>query len=127
MQPSIKFKTVEEYLNYQSEDVREVLEELRDTIKQAAPQGEEVISYNMPALKLDNVLVYYAAAKDHIGLYPTATPIKVFKDELAKYKTTKGAIQLPMGMPIPKMLIKKIVKYRIKEEMERAKTKNTIR
>lgn len=123
---SKKFTTVEEYLASFPEETRAILEELRQTIKQAAPKAVEVISYNMPAFKQNRVLVYYAAAKQHIGFYPTASPIQVFKDELAKYKTSKGAIQFPLDKPIPKALVKKIVKYRVEEDMEKAKKKAAI-
>ena len=104
-------------------NVRSILEGLKKTIKQAAPQAEEVISYNMPAFKFNGMLVWYAAYKEHIGFYPTASPIKVFKDELAGYKTSKGAIQFPIEKAIPTTLIKNIVKFRINENLEKAKRK----
>ena len=91
-----KFKTVDQYLSALPENVRSILEGLKKTIKQAAPQAEEVISYNMPAFKLNGMLVWYAAYKEHIGLYPTSSAYEVFKDELAGYKTSKGAIQFPV-------------------------------
>jgi uncharacterized protein YdhG (YjbR/CyaY superfamily) len=112
---SKKFTTIEEYHAAFPEETRVILESLRQTIKQAAPKAVEVISYNMPAFKQNMVLVYYAAYKEHIGFYPTASPIKVFAEELAKYKTSKGAIQFPIDKPIPKTLVKNIVKYRVAE------------
>ena len=102
-----------------------MLDSLRETILQAAPKAEEVISYNMPAFKLKKVLVYYAAHKEHIGFYPTSSPIKFFKDELAKYKTSKGAIQCPIDKRLPTTLIKKIVTFRVQETLEKEKTKNS--
>ena len=119
----LKFKTIDEYHSVFPEDVRLLLEELRATIKLAAPKAVEVISYNMPAFKQYGVLVYYAANKNHLGFYPTGGPIKVFKEELAAYKTSKGAIQLPLDKKIPKTLVKKIVKLRILEDLEREQAK----
>ncbi|OJW83998.1 MAG: hypothetical protein BGO69_09750 [Bacteroidetes bacterium 46-16] len=123
METAIKFKTVAEYFAAFPEETRDKLNEIRLTIKQAAPLAEEVISYNMPAFKQHSVLVYYAANKGHIGFYPTAAPIVVFKEELAKYKTSKGAIQFPIDKAIPKALVKKIVKYRLSEDKERTAAK----
>ena len=111
-----KFKSVDEYHAQFDAASRKLLDEMRNTIKQAAPKAAEVISYNMPAFCQENgVLVYYAGYKNHIGFYPTSSPIKVFKSKLKKYKTSKGAIQFPTDEHIPKGLIKEIVKYRIKE------------
>ena len=119
MDTGTKFKTVEEYFSTQSPDVRDDLEDLRKTIKQAAPKAEEVISYNMPAIKQGKVIVYYAAHKEHIGFYPTSSPMMVFKDQLAEYKTSKGAIQFPIDKPIPKKLVKDIVRYRLTQVQEK--------
>jgi len=119
MDTGTKFKTVEEYFSTPSPDVRDVLEDLRKTIKQAAPKAEEVISYNMPAIKQGKVIVYYAAHKEHIGFYPTSSPMMVFKDQLAEYKTSKGAIQFPIDKPIPKKLVKDIVRYRLTQVQEK--------
>ncbi len=107
---SLKFKTIDEYHASVPQSTKQILEGLRKTIKQVVPDAEEVISYNMPAFKLNGILVYYAAYKEHIGFYPTAKPIVVFKEELTKYKTSKGAIQFPIDKPLPTALIKKIVK-----------------
>ena len=117
------FSTVEEYISGFPAKTKALLKEMRKLIKETAPEAEEVISYNMPAFKLNGILVYYAGNKAHIGLYPTASPIQVFKDELTGYKTSKGAIQFPVEKGIPASLIKKIVKYRIKENMEKQKLK----
>jgi uncharacterized protein YdhG (YjbR/CyaY superfamily) len=109
------FHSVEEYLSALPQTEREGLESLRKTIRQAAPQAEEVIHYNMPAFEWNGMLVWYAAFKDHIGFYPRASAIAAFKDELAGYKTSKGAIQFPIEKMIPASLVKKIVKFRVKE------------
>jgi uncharacterized protein YdhG (YjbR/CyaY superfamily) len=116
----VKFKTIDEYHSNFTGDVRRKLDQLRKAIKSAAPESEEVISYNMPAFKLNKVLVYYAAAKKHIGFYPTPNPIKFFKNELLNYETSKGAIQLPLDKSIPIALVKKIVKFRVKEDAEKS-------
>ena len=118
-----KFKTVDEYLSTFPPKTKSILRELRNTIKQAAPQAEELISYNMPAFKLNGVLVYYAAYKEHIGFYPTSSPIRVFKNELTDYKTSKGAIQFPIEESIPMGLVKRIVKFRVNENLGKTKAK----
>jgi len=109
------FSSVEEYLAAAPEHVRPLLEQLRKTIREAAPRAEEVISYNIPAFKLNGMLIWYAAFKKHIGLYPRGSAIEAFKDELAPYKTSKGAIQFPIEKGIPITLVKNIVKFRVKE------------
>jgi uncharacterized protein YdhG (YjbR/CyaY superfamily) len=109
------FKTVDEYLSGLPKSTRDSMQRLRDVIRQVAPKAEEVISYNMPAFKWNGMLVWYAAYKKHIGLYPRPSGIEAFKDELADYKTSKGAIQFPLEKGIPVSLVKKIVKFRLKE------------
>ena len=118
---SKKFKTVKEYIAAFPKTTQILLQDLRQTIRQVVPQAEEVISYNMPAFKLNKVLVYFAAYEKHIGFYPTSSPIRVFKKELEGYKTSKGAIQFPIEKSIPKTLVKKIVAFRLKEDAEKAK------
>jgi uncharacterized protein YdhG (YjbR/CyaY superfamily) len=118
-----KFSNTDEYIAMFPENVREILQKIRVTIKKTAPAAEEVISYQMPAFKLNGMLVWYAANKEHIGFYPTASPIKVFKKELANYKTSKGAIQFPIEKAIPLKLIKSIVQFRINENLEKAQNK----
>jgi len=120
---SRKFKTVDEYFSMFPATTKSILMEMRETIRQAAPQAEELISYNIPAFKFHGVLVYYAAYERHIGFYPTASPMRVFKKELADYKTSKGAIQFPIGKPIPTALVKKIVKFRMNENLEKERMK----
>lgn len=110
-----KFQTVDEYLSALSKPARDAAASLRQAIRQAAPQAEEAISYNMPAFKWNGILVWYAVFKNHIGFYPKASAIAAFKSELAPYKTSKGAIQFPIDRPIPLSLVKQIVKLRIKE------------
>lgn len=118
-----KFKTVDEYLSTFPKNVKGILAELRMTIKQAAPQSEELISYNMPAFKLNGILVYYAAYKKHIGFYPTSSGIEAFKNELTGYKWAKGSIQFPLYQPLPTELITNIVKFRVMRNLEKATSK----
>ncbi|EMM99073.1 iron chaperone [Leptospira noguchii] len=120
----LNFKNINEYINLFPEDVQDKLRKLRSTIRKAAPNAEEKISYQMPAFALNGNLVYFAAYKKHIGFYPTSSGIKKFQTELTKYKTTKGAIQFPMDQPLPLKLIAKIVKYRIKENTQTKKNKS---
>lgn len=117
-----KFRTVDEYLSRLPKTAKDNVEGLRKTIRQAAPQAQEVISYNMPALKWNGMLLWYAAFKKHIGFYPKASAIAAFKEELKDYKTSKGAIQLPLEKAIPAALVKRIVRFRV-EENERGRSK----
>jgi uncharacterized protein YdhG (YjbR/CyaY superfamily) len=118
-----KFTSIDEYNDSFPHETRTLLDEMRKLIKIAAPDAEEVISYNMPAFKQNGILVYYAANKEHIGFYPTSSPILVFADELSVYKTSKGAIQFPNSKPIPGELVSKIVHYRVIEDKEKARKK----
>jgi uncharacterized protein YdhG (YjbR/CyaY superfamily) len=99
------------------------LRQMRSTILRAAPLAEEVISYKMPAYKLNGMLVYFAGYKNHIGFYPTARGIEAFKEQLSIYKGAKGSVQFPLDQPLPVKLIASIVKYRVNENMEKPKRK----
>jgi uncharacterized protein YdhG (YjbR/CyaY superfamily) len=118
-----KSNKIDEYIAGFPEDIRPILEKMRAAIRDAAPEAEETISYQMPAFKLNGILVYFAAHKNHIGFYPTASPIIAFKKELTPYKLSKGAIQFPIEKPIPFDLVKKIVKFRVKENGAKIKSK----
>ena len=113
----------DEYISCFPIETQKLLEQLRATIKAAAPKADEVISYAMPAFKLNWMLVWFAGYKNHIGFYPSASPIKFFKTELAAFKFSKGAIQFPLDKKLPLALIKKIVKFRVKENSEKLKAK----
>jgi len=115
----LKFKDVDEYIAKSPKEIRKTLVEIRKTIHEAAPYATERISYGMPAFVLNGNLVYFAAFKNHIGFYPTSSSIVVFKKELSPYKTSRGAIQFPIDKPIPYPLITKIVKFRVKENLEK--------
>jgi len=118
-----KFATVDEYIATFPPATKKALNEIRSTIRKAAPKAEEVISYNIPAFRLDGMLVWYAGYKEHIGLYPRPDVIQVFKKELTSYKLSKGTIQFPLDHPLPIDLITRIVKYRVTENQAAAKTK----
>lgn len=120
---SIKFRPnkVEKYYSSIPEELRILLGKMRTTIKSVVPDAEEVISYGMPAFKQNGILVYFAAFKNHIGFYPTSSGIEAFKNELTDYKWSKGAIQFPIDKPLPITLIKRIVKFRAKEDREKTK------
>lgn len=99
------------------------LRQIRATIKKAAPKAEEYMSYGMPAYRQDGILVYFAGFKNHVGLYATPKGNEAFKKELSAYKTGKGSIQFPLSEPLPLSLIAKIVKFKIKENLQNKKLK----
>ncbi len=111
--------TVDAYIANFPEEVQILLAQVRPTVKQAAPNAEERISYGMPGYYLNGQLVFFAAFKNHIGFYATPTGHKAFAEELAKYKQGKGSVQFPLYEPIPLDLIKRIVEFRVKEQMEK--------
>lgn len=113
------YHNVDEYIACQSDNVKIKLEKLRKTILKAAPNAEEVISYAMPAYKFKGMLVYFAAHKNHIGFYPVTSGINAFKKEVEPYQTSKGTLQFPFDKPIPFSLITKIVKFRLKENIQK--------
>jgi uncharacterized protein YdhG (YjbR/CyaY superfamily) len=116
-------ENTDEYIEGFPLHVQQVLQELRHTIRKAAPDAEERISYQMPAFFLNGVLVYFAAYKKHIGFYPTASGIAKFREELSAYKSSKGAVQFSIDKPLPLELITRIVKLRLKENLEKAEAK----
>jgi uncharacterized protein YdhG (YjbR/CyaY superfamily) len=118
-----KFLSIDEYISVFPHDIRQILKQIRATVKKAAPAAEEKISYGMPAYALEGNLVYFAAFKNHIGFYPTSSAVKAFSNELSAYAGAKGSVRFPLDKPIPLNLIAKIVKFRVKENLERAKTK----
>lgn len=120
----VKFKSIDQYHDSFPGEVKLILDHLRNVIRQVAPKAVEIISYNIPTFKMNKNLVHYAAYKEHIGFYPTSSPILVFKEELSKYITSKGAIQFPIDKPLPITLIKKIVKFRVAEDNEKSNTKS---
>ena len=115
---------IDEYCKDFPKETLQLLAQLRTTIRKCGQGAIENISYGMPAFKLNSKpLVYFAAYKNHIGFYPGASPIKVFKNELKDYKTSKGTIQFPLDKPLPLALVKKIVKYKVNGNMLKAQKK----
>lgn len=118
-----KPNNIDEYIAGFPPEIQTMLEKLRETVKQAAPNAEETISYGMPLYKLKGRLVYFAAHTKHIGLYPMATGISHFKNELAGYKGARGSVQFPFNQPVPYELIAEIVKFRVAENLQKAALK----
>ncbi len=116
-------KTIDEYIVGFPEDVQAILQAIRQTIKAAAPQAEEAISYQMPTFKLKGNLVHFAAFKNHIGFYPVPSGIEQFKEELAVSKQGKGSVQFPLDKPMPFDLIRRIVLFRVEEALAHAAAK----
>ena len=127
MDTNTKFKTVDQYIAQFPPATRKQLEDIRSLIRESAPDAEEGISYNMPAYKFHGVLVYFAGYENHIGFYPTNSGITRFTNEISRFKYSKGAVQFPLGKPIPKTLFKKIVKFRMKENLEKENLKKETR
>ncbi|HEX6224031.1 MAG TPA: DUF1801 domain-containing protein, partial [Chryseolinea sp.] len=100
-----------------------LLQQVRKTIHLSAPEAEEAISYAIPTFKLNGNLVHFAAFKNHIGFYPAPTGIEAFKKDTAPYEAGKGSLQFPLDKQLPLALVTKIVKYRVKENMEKAAPK----
>jgi uncharacterized protein YdhG (YjbR/CyaY superfamily) len=117
------FTTIDEYIATFPKETQKVLEDIRATIKAAAPDAQEKISYQMPTFFLNGNLVHFAAFKNHIGFYPVPTGIAKFKKELSVYEQGKGSVQFPLGQPMPLDLITKIVRFRVKENLAKAKAK----
>lgn len=120
----IPIKNIDDYLAQLPENQRLLLEELRQTIREAAPQAEEVISYQMPAFKYNGMLVYFAAFKNHCSLFGgNATVIKEMKNDLNDYKTSTGTIQFTVDNPLPAALVRKIVLARVQQNEDKVKDK----
>jgi len=116
--------SIDEYIAAFPEETQKILEELRATIRAAAPDAEEKISYQMPTFALKGNLVHFAAFKNHIGLYPTPSGTQAFKRELSIYQGAKGSIKFPIDKPLPLKLISKIVKFRVAENLKKAEKKS---
>ena len=116
-------KNIDEYITGFPPDVQKILQKIRTTIHEAAPEATEKISYQMPTFYLKGNLVHFAGFKEHIGFYPVPTGIEKFKKELSVYKQGKGSVQFPLDQPMPYDLITKIVKFRVKENLAAAAAK----
>lgn len=130
MEGAVKhYESIDEYIVQFSPGIQEILKKLRKVIREAAPDAEEKISYQMPAFALHGNLVYFAVGKNHIGFYPTPSGISAFKQELSEYKGAKGSVQFPIDKPLPYDLISKMVKFRVDEniKLNEAKSKKKIK
>jgi uncharacterized protein YdhG (YjbR/CyaY superfamily) len=116
-----QYKNIDEYINSFPPEIQTILGKLRQTIRDSAPGAVEAISYQMPAFKLNGILLYFAAHKGHIGFYPLASAIEAFRKELAPYKCSKGTVQFPLDKPLPVELIKKMVAFRAEEQLKKRK------
>lgn len=115
----LKSKEVDNYIKGFDENIQLKLKEIRNLIIETAPLSKEVISYNMPAYKGKGIIVYFAAFKNHISLFPTSSGVSAFEEELKPYKHSKGTIQFPISKPLPIDLIRRIVEFRLKEDREK--------
>ena len=116
-------KSIEQYISQFSPDVQEILKSLRQVIKESAPDAQEKISWEMPTFVLHGNLVHFAAHKNHIGFYPAPSAIDAFKQELSVYKGAKGSVQFPLDKPLPYGLIRKIVEFRVDENIRQAESR----
>lgn len=118
-----KYQTIDEYIAQFPAEIQALLRQMRATIRAAAPDAQERISYMMPAFAQHGDLVYFAAQKGYIGFYPTSSGIAAFQKELAGYKGTKGAVHFPIGEPLPLDLVATIVRFRVDENVQHAAAK----
>ena len=121
----VGFVSIDEYIATFPEEIQKILEELRATIKAAAPNAEEIISYQIPTFALKGNLVHFAAWKKHIGFYPTSSGTQAFKNELSLYENSKGSVKFPIDKPLPLDLISKIVRFRVAENLKKAAIKSS--
>jgi uncharacterized protein YdhG (YjbR/CyaY superfamily) len=115
--------TIDAYIAGFPANVQKILQEFRQVIKQAAPEAEEAISYGIPTFKLKGNLVHFGGFKNHIGFYPAPRGLEKFKEELSEYAGSKGTVQFPLDKPMPYDLIRRIVAFRIEDNLERAALK----
>jgi uncharacterized protein YdhG (YjbR/CyaY superfamily) len=118
-----KPQDIDGYISQYPADVQAILEKVRTTIQQAAPDAKEIISYLMPAFKQHGILVYFAAWEKHIGLYPPISGDKAIEKAIARYAGPKGNLQFPLDEPIPYDLIERLVKLRLKQDLAKAAVK----
>ena len=116
-------QTIDDYIASFPADIQAILQKIRLLIRQAAPDAEEAIKYQIPTFILNGNLVHFAAFKNHIGFYPTPTGIEAFRQALSAYDGAKGSVQFPLDQPIPYDLITDIVKFRVTENRAKAATK----
>lgn len=115
-------QSIDAYITAFPNDVQEILQKIRTTIKEAAPDAEEAIKYQLPTFTMNGNLVHFGAFKKHIGFYPTPSGTEEFQDELAVYESGKGSVKFPLDQPMPYDLIAKIVRFRVAENLAKAKS-----
>jgi uncharacterized protein YdhG (YjbR/CyaY superfamily) len=120
---NVGFNAIDVYISAFPEETRKILEELRATIKAAAPDAVEKISYQIPTFYLKGNLVHFAAWKHHVGFYPTSSGTQAFERELSGYESAKGSVKFPIDKPLPLDLVSRIVRFRVAENLERAAMK----
>ena len=118
-------QTIDDYIAGYPEEVQAILQLIRRTIHETAPEATEAISYRMPTFKLHGNLVHFGAFKSHIGFYPVPSGMEAFKDELAAYKQGKGSVQFPLNKPMPLDLIRRMVEFRVQESKAAAAMKGS--
>ena len=116
-EPRPKFSSIDDYIGSFPEEKRKILEQIRAAIRKEAPDALEKMSYGIPTFTLKGNLVHFAAFKNHIGFYPTSSGIENFKEDLSVYESAKGSVKFPIEQPIPIELIRKIVRFRIRENL----------
>lgn len=123
MQSNPPFTSIDEYIALFPVDIQKKLQEMRRTIRAAAPDAVEKISYRMPTFYLQGNLVHFAAFKNHIGFFPTSSGVQAFAEEISAYASSKGTLQFPLDQPLPLELVSRITKYRVAENLRRAAEK----
>ena len=117
-------KTIDEYISSFPQDIQEILEKIRSLVKRAAPQAQETIKYGIPTFMLrDTYLIYFAAYKKHIAIYPIPPGDPRFKEEISAYRSGKGTLQFPLDQSIPYTLIRKLMKFSLQDNLTRAESK----
>ena len=123
MEKNPSYQTIDEYIEQYPEDIQKILQKIRSVIKEEAPEATEKISYQMPTFFLEGNLVHFAAYKNHIGFYPVPSGIEKFKEELSQFKGAKGSVQFPIDKPMPLDLIRRIVLFRVEENLANTERK----
>ncbi len=121
--PRVKFNNIDDYVASFPQETQLILEKLRLTIRKAAPDAKETINYGIPTFTLKGNLVHFAAFRNHVGFYPTPSGIEAFKKELTVYEGAKGSVKFPISELLPFDLVRKIVEFRVKENLQKAKPK----